>query len=126
MTCPTLISTGVAAAVQIDWPAASTVTRTLSDLTARAGDDVRARAAADDANQASASTVTSVGSRETSVGAGVAVVAEGVEALRRTRTESTLTASAGSAAWIEMFETGPADAHRRELDSTSPRRPRWP
>jgi hypothetical protein len=108
MTCPTLISTGVAAAVQIDWPAARTVTRTLSDLPpALATTYVPAPRRTTRTNPV-ASTVTSVGSRETNVGAGVALLPKASRLFADTRTESTLTSKRGFCGVIETFVMGPA------------------
>ena len=91
MTCPTGMSTGVAAPVQIDWPTASTVTSTLSDL----APDVATTQVADPRRRACTSPVASrlmsVGSRATRTGAGVVALPNASRLAAEIRAESTLT-----------------------------------
>src|SRR5262252_4481606 len=88
---PMARSTGVGAPVQIDWPTASTVTNTLSDF----DPDVATTQVADPRRSARispvASMLMSVGSRDTSTGAGVATLPNMSRLAAEIRAESTLT-----------------------------------
>src|SRR5215472_14263319 len=92
MVCPMARSTGAGAPVQIDWPTATTVTRTLSDF----GPDVAITHVADPRRSARTkpveSTLISVGSRGTRTGAGDVALPNRSRLAAEIRAESTLTA----------------------------------